>query len=328
MKVGRILGGAVVAFVIIAVAGAVLTARLPQAGPGSSPVGQTRRAHAARVACAAPAPARTPLVGVAPGPPWGHNLSEFIRATGVHPQIVAQYVSFGEPYNPAMACEAARAGAELLIQWDPMHVSLQRIADGAWDQYVTRFARAIRASQLPVVLSFGHEMNGNWYPWGYTRASPRAFVGAWQRLHDEVAAAGARNVTWCWDVNTWDPALAGQAANYGIGSPAPWWPGSKYVNWAGLDAYYDAPGDTFRSLFGSSLAALRKLTRKPVLIAETAAAAGPSQPGQIRTLFRGLKRYHAIGAIWFDGTGRRVWRLEGHPAAIAAFRAGVASLNS
>jgi len=328
VKIGRVLGGVVVVLVIIPVVAAVATARLrpPSAEPRSAQ--QTHHVSDSSSSCAKHAPARRPVIGVAPGSPWGRNLTSFVRATGVHPQIVAAYLPFGDPYNAAEACSVARAGAELLIQWDPMHASLQKIADGQWDRYVTRFARDVRAAQVPIVLSFGHEMNGNWYPWGYGHVSPKAFISAWRHLHRLFAAAGAGNVTWCWDVNHWIPGLAGRAPNYDVSPPRWWWPGARYVDWVGLDAYYETPTATFRSLFAGSLKTLRRITRKPVLIAETAAAAGPHQVGQIRTLFAGLRRRKTvIGAVWFDWNGREVWRLEGHRAAITAFRAGVKSLH-
>jgi mannan endo-1,4-beta-mannosidase len=328
VKIGRLLGGVVVVLVIIPVIAAVATVRLRDPSPTPLPPEQAHHVSASSAACAKPAPFRPPLIGVAPGPPAGRNLTRFMRATRVHPQMVAQYLQFGDPYNAAEACSVARAGAELLIQWDPKRISLQRIANGGWDQYITQFARNVRAGQLPIVLSFGHEMNGNWYTWGYTQTSPRRFVAAWRHLHRLFAAAGARNVTWCWDVNTWDPALAGHAPNYGIGPPRWWWPGARYVNWVGLDAYYETPTDTFRTRFKDSLRALHRIAHKPVLIAETAVAAGPRQVWQIRTLFSGLRRTNVIGAVWFDWKGREQWRLEGHPAAIAAFRAGARSLHN
>lgn len=328
MKIGRVLGLIVVVLVVIPVAAAVATVRLRQPSP-APPLTQQDNISAASSSCAKHAPARWPLIGVAPGSPWGQNLSGFMQATGVHPRLVAEYLQFGDSYNPAEACTAARAGAKLLIQWDPKDVSLRGIADGRWDHYVTRFARDVRAAQVPVVLSFGHEMNGNWYSWGYGHVSPMTFISAWRHLHRLFVAAGARNVTWCWDVNHWIPALAGRAPNYDVSPPRWWWPGAGYVDWVGMDAYYETPSATFRSLFAGSLKALRKLTHnKPVLIGETAAAAGPYQVGQIRTLFSGLRRTHLIGAVWFDQNGREVWRLEGHPAAIAAFHAGVRSLHN
>jgi len=323
LKIGQVLGGAVVALVIIPVIAAVVAVRLHDPSPPPRSLQQAHHVSAATAACAKPAPIRPPLIGVAPGPPWGRNLTRFIQATGVHPQIVAQYLPFGAPYDPAMACQIARAG-ELLVQWDPKGVSLQKIAGGGWDRYITRFARDVRAAQVPIVLSFGHEMNGFWYSWGNRHVSPRTFIAAWRHLYRLFATAGARNVTWCWDVNVWLPAFADKAG-YGITSAGRWWPGARYVNWIGLDAYYESPSDTFHSLFNYSLRALHRIAHKPVLIAETAAAAVPLQARQIRSLFSGLRRTKVIGAVWFDRNGREIWQLKGY-AAVAAFRTGARSL--
>jgi mannan endo-1,4-beta-mannosidase len=323
VKIGRVLGGVVVVLVIIPVIAAVATVRFRD--PSSPPRLQANHDPASSAACAKPPPIRHALIGVAPGPPWGRNLARFTQATGVHPQIVAQYLPFGADYHPAMACQVARAGGELLVQWDPTRISLQKIANGGWDPYITRFARAVRAARVPIVLSFGHEMNGFWYTWGNTYVSPREFKVAWRHLYRLFAEAGVRNVTWCWDVNTWIPALVSKA-NYRITPARRWWPGARYVNWIGLDAYYETPSDTFHSLFKNSLKALRRIAHKPVLIAETAAAQGPLQARQIRSLFSGLRRTDVIGAVWFDQNRRQRWGLEGQPAAIAAFRAGARSL--
>jgi hypothetical protein len=324
VKIGRVLGGVVVALVIIPVIAAVATVRFRD--PSSPPHLQASHDAASSAACAKPAPILHPLIGVAPASPWGPNLTKFTQATGLHhPQIVVQYLQFGDPYNPDMACRVARAKGELLVQWDPENVSLQKIVNDRWDPYITRFARDVRAARVPIVLSFGHEMNGNWYTWGNTYVSPREFIAAWQHLYRLFAEAGVRNVTWCWDVNTWIPALVSKP-NYGITSARRWWPGARYVNWIGLDAYFEAPSDTFHSLFKYSLRALHRIAHKPVLIAETAAAQGPLQARQVRSLFSGLRRTNVIGAVWFDGKGRQIWRLEGQSAAIAAFRAGARSL--
>src|SRR6516165_9219790 len=98
--IGKILGAVVVVLVIVPVIVTVLAVR--SRDPTSSPRLQARHGAASTATCAAPA-ARPPLVGVAPGPPWGRNLAIFTRATGVRPQIVVQYLSFGAPYDPAVA---------------------------------------------------------------------------------------------------------------------------------------------------------------------------------------------------------------------------------
>jgi hypothetical protein len=56
--------------------------------------------------------------------------------------------------------------------------------------------------------------------------------------------------------------------------------------------------------------------------------------GQVRKvpgLFAGIRGYHLLGLICFDvtrhaGLYHQDWRLDGHRAAVAAFRAGVRSL--
>jgi hypothetical protein len=59
----------------------------------------------------------------------------------------------------------------------------------------------VRAVRGTVALSFGHEMNGYWYDWGYRDVSPASFIRAWRVIHAVFASAGARNVIWLWTVN-------------------------------------------------------------------------------------------------------------------------------
>jgi hypothetical protein len=51
------------------------------------------------------------------------------------------------------------------------------------------------------------------------------------------------------------------------------------------------------------------------------------------SLFAGIRRYHLIGLVWFDaaqhsGPYHQDWQLEGHPAAVAAFRRGLQTLKA
>jgi hypothetical protein len=63
-------------------------------------------------------------------------------------------------------------GALYYAAWEPFGTSVQAIADGASDAYITKFAKAVRNFGDPIALSFGHEMNGNWYPWERPRPLP------------------------------------------------------------------------------------------------------------------------------------------------------------
>ena len=76
------------------------------------------------------------------------------------------------------------------------------------------------------------------------------------------------------------------------------------------------------------------LTHDPVLLSEMAIAPGVRRASQIANLFAGIRADHLLGLVWFDVNQARVapffrdWRLEGHGAAIAAFRKGVASMKA
>ncbi len=280
--------------------------------PGPAP--HSRSAVLTGASCGQPRhPGR--YVGViTTGPPGGAGLASFAHATGVRPSVVAYFVSFGTPWDPAPACRILRTGALPVIQINPRKVSIAAIAAGQQDAYLTRYARGVRAFRSPVAISFGHEMNGYWYSWGYRHTSPAVFVAAWRHIVTVFRQQGAGNVTWLWTVNIIDK-------RGGIPAPAPWWPGSAYVTWVGMDGYYYKPSWTFAPLFGPTIKAVRALTLDPILIAETAVAPAAGQPAKIADLVAGVRSYGLLGFIWFNATGFRDWRLSG-PAAVAAFRLG------
>lgn len=270
------------------------------------------------VRCTAPPVAPSmPFVGDAPGAPWQADVAQFTRAAGTRPSVIENYTAFGSAFNAVRACEVIRLGALPLIQWNPRHASMAAIAAGRYDAYLSSYAKAVRDFHGQVVLSFAHEMNGKWFSWGYTHTRPTVFIAAWRHVHDLFARAAVRNVIWLWNVNR-DIHRSHPAV---VSPPAQWWPGSRYVNWAGIDAYFNNPADTFASVFNVTLTALRRLTHDPVLITETAAGPGPQQGRQIRSLFAGVaKAPGVLGFVWFDLDRRQQWHIENRPAALAVFR--------
>jgi mannan endo-1,4-beta-mannosidase len=247
------------------------------------------------------------FVGIAINPPITAAIRSFATTVGVHPAIVEYYDSFGSPFQKEEARQAVASGALPFIQLNPRHAPPARIAEGAYDAYLHKFAASVKEFKCPVVLSFGHEMNGSWYPWGRPRTTPAQFIAAWRRIHDIFAREHVTNVTWAWD-----PDRAGSPASE-------WWPGSSYVNWIGLDGY-ERPGQTFIQIFHRQLDIISRFTRKPVFIAETGVAPSPGQAKQISALFDAENHYHLAGLVWFNINRLEPWRLQGHPAAIKAFR--------
>jgi mannan endo-1,4-beta-mannosidase len=240
------------------------------------------------------------------------GVKAFTKATGVRPDVVTYYSGWQEPFKTSFAKAAASDGAVPLVQMDPAGVSVAAIASGRYDAYLSAYAEAVRAYRHPVILSFGHEMNGYWYSWGYRHTSPTVFVAAWRHIVTLFRARGTRNVTWMWTINTIHTRAD-------VPSPRSWWPGGSYVTWVGIDGYYYNSSTLFASLFGPTIAAVRALTGKPILIAETAVAPVAGQPSKIADLFAGIRLYGLLGFVWFNSDHVEDWRLSS-PASIAAFR--------
>jgi hypothetical protein len=271
-----------------------------------------------------PAPA-SPLVGVyEPGAPSSWlKITQFTDATGIKPRIVEYYSAWNEPFSTSFAQAAWDHDAYVLAQLQPGGVKLASIAAGGSDAYLRSYADAVVAFGHPVIVSFGHEMNGTWYSWGDGHTSPATFVAAWQHVVRVFRAAGAANVTWLWAVNS----IEGEGA---ASSLSQWWPGAAWVSWTGIDGYYYQDTDTFGSVFGSTIADIRTFSSAPVLIAETAVGTTPDRESQIDALVAGVRAERLAGMVWFDeaqhaGLYHQDWRLEDDPDALAAFTAAVAT---
>ena len=245
-------------------------------------------------------------------------ITEFADATGAKPNVVMYYSGWYVPFPTGFAKTVANHGAVPLVQMDPDGINIDHIASGRYDGYLSSFAEAVRAYKHPVILSFGHEMNGSWSDWGYTHQSPEAFVAAWRHLVKIFRALGARNVTWLWTVN-----ITNHGGSEKIDSVNPWWPGNSYVTWVGIDGYYLKSTWQFAPLFGPTISAVRSLTSAPILIAETGALQSADQSEKITDLFAGIRSYGLLGFVWYNSTNsiRQHFTVNG-PAAFAAFRKG------
>jgi hypothetical protein len=240
------------------------------------------------------------------------GVTAFKTATGVTPDVAMYYSGWFEGFQTRFAAAAARQGAVPLVQINPDNIKLASIAAGKYDGFLTKYASEVRTYRHPVILSFGHEMNGNWYSWGYRHTSPAAFVAAWRHIVTIFRAIGASNVTWLWTVNIMD-------TQHGrIPAPGPWGPGSKYVTWVGIDGYYLKSPWTFAPMFGPTIAKVREFTRAPILVAETGAGPIAGQPAKIADLFAGIHTYGLLGLVWFNAHGRlQDWHLASRAAATA-----------
>ena len=183
-----------------------------------------------------------PFTGIATNGDFRAHVASFRSYTGAHLRLVEFYNPFPGPFRSAEAQQIVAMHALPLIQLNPRRISMAQVASGGYDSDIRSYAEQVKAFRCHVVLSFGHEMNGWWYPWGLPDTPPRVFKAAWRHFHDVFAAAGVRNVIWSWDpTHQYSQYRPGEVA-----TPASeWYPGNKYVNWIGFDGYIGS-GQTFK----------------------------------------------------------------------------------
>lgn len=256
-----------------------------------------------------------------PGVPKSYSgVAQFGRAVGREPNLVSYYSVWGEKFQRQFADTVAAHGATTIIEIDPTNISLAKIAAGVYDPYLTTFANDVAAFRHPIVISFGHEMNGFWYSWGYGHTPASTFVAAWRHIVNLFRDRGANSIIWLWQVNSSNPRT---------GPVKDWWPGSQYVTWVGVSGYYYVPGNTFDNIFNPVVSDIRQFSQAPLLIAETAVGPQAGQSRGIQDLFTGLRMHNYIGLVWFDQHSYgglykgEDWRLEDNQAALMTFRSAL-----
>jgi mannan endo-1,4-beta-mannosidase len=244
---------------------------------------------------------------------------DFVKATGTRPNLLAYYADFKEDLQKQRVTSIWKERALPLIVWEPNKTPLDEITSGRRDQHIREWARNLRDLNIPVALSFGHEMNGYWYSWGTKHTTPAQYVEAYHRVHDLFFESGATNVIWIWSPNI----LTAKAMTL-----KPYWVGSTYADWIGPIGYYgwgNGEARTFAQVFGRTMTEIRTFTDKPFLIPETAVAAGPDKAAQINDLFQNIQlRKDIIGVVWFNLNKEKDWRVQSDPASLAAFRTATA----
>ncbi|MEY9870973.1 mannan endo-1,4-beta-mannosidase [Streptacidiphilus sp. MAP12-33] len=255
-------------------------------------------------------------VGAAlPGIPQSLDaLGPYQQEIGKKPNVLEYYASFGDGFDTSGARRIFAAGAIPYMAWEPYKPSLAAIASGSSDAYITSVAKAVASVDLPVAISFGHEFNGNWYPWGRQAATPAQFVAAWRHIHDLFKAAGATNVIWVWSPNIINPARSTRLA--------PYYPGDAYVDWVGVIGYYALYGEhTWNTLFEPTMREVRGFTKKPFFISETASQNSKRRLADVDDLLSGIQSHpDVLGFVWFDIVKRADWRIETTPEPLADYK--------
>ncbi|HEU4524848.1 MAG TPA: glycosyl hydrolase [Gemmatimonadales bacterium] len=309
----------------------------PTPTPASSP---TPRPTATPTPTATPSPTPTPRPSPTPTPiastvalgayvygfpSAASALDDFNRLVGRSASIAMYYQSWTGAWNgfcPGCADAALARGATPLITWEPW-TSARNIAAGEQDAYLRTYLRAVAAWGKPLYLRPMHEMNGDWYPWGFGVSGNTAsdLVAAFRHIVSIGRSVGATNVRWVWSPNVGQFHRVTYAAMY---------PGDDYVDWLGLDGYNWGTSQSWSgwqsmtSVMQSSYDAITALSSRPLMIGETAASeVGGDKAAWIRTAFltelpSKMPRIRAV--VWFNENKETDWRVNSSSAALNAFK--------
>ncbi len=241
-----------------------------------------------------------------------YNLPIFEQTTQIYPSLTGKYIGWGTPFPSSVVLQDHTLGTTTIIVLEPTNVNLARIAAGKENSYLATFAAAEKKLNLPIILSFAPEMNGDWYPWGAGHITPALYKKMFQRVHSVLLKDGAKHVTFMWQVDRiWRTTEALKLL----------WPGKAYVNLIGFDGQLSSQTATFTSLFGPTFTQVRAFTNTPVLLSEVGAKKSPKRPAQIKALFTGAKKDQMTGVVFFD-VGN--WNFDTDTATLAAIKAAAA----
>lgn len=289
----------------------------------------------ALVACAGAAGSARAAITVGintPDAPYPAEFEAFSQLVGAKPKLVMWYQSWAEPifYEKQMAW-ADSTGATPVVTWAPQNgAHSMRLRDiyryKRYDRYLLRSATLAREYGKPFFVRFGHEMNlpGSAFGPGRGGNRPRDFGKAWRYVVRLFRRHGATNVRWVWTPNV---DCAGKCP---FGK---FYPGDSFVDWVGLDGYnYGAvdrtPWLSLVDVFQHSYRAMRRLTRKPLMIAETASTEhGGDKAAWIRQGFAELPQAmpQVRAVLWFNRQKETDWRVNSSATSLAAFRSVVSS---
>jgi hypothetical protein len=224
--------------------------------------------------------------------------------------------------------------------------TLERILNGDFDREINSYAKSARDLGFPIMVEFGPEANGSWFPWSgvwngrsadeYGERGvpdgPERFRDAYRHIVEIFRAAGALDVTWVFHISS-------EAAPNEPWNSARWYyPGDEWVDWIGLSAYGRLRGGEAKPLENimrknypgmTSISAL-----KPIALLEFGVSEGIDKASWIEDALRLINsgRYPRLKAVsWWnkiyraDGS-RSTLEIDSSLESLEAYREGIKDL--
>jgi mannan endo-1,4-beta-mannosidase len=283
-------------------------------------------------------------------------ITQIKQETGKRPNLAMYYLDWGAGstagtpnFRPRYAENACAAGMLPMLTWESWDTTkttpgqgvsytqpafdMNKIIAGDFDPYIRATAQAIASIGCPIAVRLDQEPNGYWYPWGVTNtmeypsgsaAAATLYVEMWRHVVRIFRAQQATNVLW-----TWSPNI--QTAKAATTLPlSEIYPGKSWVNWVGIDGYYNTPTRTFANLIVPTENQLKTVAPdKAWILAETGVGSTSKKPAQIKNLLDSVATDKQLdGLVYFEqhkSTDRNFWPFvdPSHPNSVKAFKTGI-----
>lgn len=198
--------------------------------------------------------------------------------------------------------------------------SLDSIAAGKFDKDLKAWARAARDFKTPLLVEYGTEVNGHWFPWNGQhnggRRGPEMFKQAYRHIIDVMKKQGANNIRWVFHMDVDDNPRESwnRFENY--------YPGHNYIDWLGFSAYGAATPmadewPSFRKLVDPIYPRLADLAMgKPIVVLEFGVTNGHPKMDQAQWAEAALTDITSgrwpgiVGFSWWN----EAWENDNNPA--------------
>jgi hypothetical protein len=221
--------------------------------------------------------------------------------------------------------------------------TLERLLNGDFDEDIAQCAEEAHDLGFPIMIEFGPEVNGSWFPWngawngrdatGYgDRAlpdGPERFRDAYRKIIGIFRKQGAMDVTWVFHIAaSGSPKEAWNSASY-------YYPGDDWIDWIGASVYGRLGDDrltSFSDIMKRIYPGICALSAtKPLAVLEMGVTDGDDKALWIKEAFAAINSgaYPRINAVsWWnkthkqDGT-RSTLEIDSSPESLKSYREGV-----
>ncbi len=100
----------------------------------------------------------------------------------------------------------------------------KNIIAGMFDTQLRAYAQAAKSFGTTLIIEYGVEVNGNWFPW--SQEGPEPYKAAYRHIVNLFREQGVTNVRWAFHVDATDN-------NNGY----KWYPGDDIIDWIGTSCY-------------------------------------------------------------------------------------------